>query len=369
MNPSDYLLWEPDIYLVDISWFQLRWYAFLFAIAFFIGRLLIVYFHKKEGKSKPSPSIQLFVAVLGTLFGARLGHVVFYQRELLETDFLELFKFWKAGLSSHGTAFGILLAVFLFVYRIRFTRFRLTLVDRFRPENNYFQIMDRLVIGIALGAVLIRIGNLINSEIIGIPTETNYGIILLNPFTEELKRTLPFVKEVSYRYVGNDYAPGYPNLSISISFKNQPYFEERIKAGVQRHFLKMLPNSPTSYQSIFNPLGSQLDYKLLRNRESYTLSFMAVGVARHPSQLYEAVALFLVFLVLFGLWKLKGTKLVDGHILGWFLVILFSIRFAQEFLKENQVVFEKNMVFNMGQILSVPLIALGLFLLFSRKSN
>lgn len=369
MNETNYFLWEPDIYLIEINNFKLRWYALFFVIAFLLGRLLIVYFHKKEGKSSPSTIFQLFFAVIGTLFGARMGHVLFYQPDLLQVDFFELFKFWKQGLSSHGTAFGMLLSLFLFCHRIEFKGLKIKFKDRFLPNNSYLQIMDRLVIGIAMGAVLIRIGNFINSEMIGIPTNSGYGVVFLNPFTEEVKQTLPFVKDVSYEILGEDFALGKPFLQVSIFFDNKNYLEERIKAGVDRLFFQIFGRSPGTYQNIFNPQGNKLKYRYERTPNAFSLTFKAVGIARHPTQLYESLTLFLTFLFLFSLWKCKGNSLVPGHILGWFLIILFSFRLIHEILKENQTGFAADWQLNTGQILSLPYIVLGLVLLGIKRQT
>ena len=307
-------------------------------------------------------------AVLGTLLGARLGHVVFYQHEILTNNLWEIFKFWKQGLSSHGSAFGILLSMFFLVHKVQIRKGRIRFINRFSPENSYLKIMDRFVIGIAIGAVFIRVGNLVNSEIIGKPTQSNYGIVLLNPFTDKLMHTLPFVEHVAYAYSGSDFAPGYPNLDISVTFKNRPYYEKRIEAGIQRHLIKMLPSDPGDYESIFNPKGRDLKFNINRNKGAKTLVFSAVGVSRHPSQLYEAATLFLIFLILFGIWKFKGTQIKEGSILGWFLVLLFSLRFAQEYLKENQVMMERSMPLNFGQLLSLPFIIFGLILVVTGSS-
>lgn len=87
-------------------------------------------------------------------------------------------------------------------------------------------------------------------------------------------------------------------------------------------------------------------------------------VPKHPTQIYEALSYLMIFILLYSIYQKKGTKLVHGYIFGLFLVLLFSVRFFVEFIKEPQVGFEENMLLNMGQLLSIPLIILGIFLLF-----
>jgi len=85
---------------------------------------------------------------------------------------------------------------------------------------------------------------------------------------------------------------------------------------------------------------------------------------RHPTQIYEALSYFIIFLITYRMyWKADG-KPTPGKIFGWFLILLFSVRFLIEFLKEPQVGFEEHMILNMGQILSIPFILAGIILLY-----
>jgi prolipoprotein diacylglyceryl transferase len=93
------------------------------------------------------------------------------------------------------------------------------------------------------------------------------------------------------------------------------------------------------------------------------------NVPRHPTQLYESLAYLTIFIVLFFIYKNKYKKLNDGFIFGVFLILLFTFRFFVEFLKENQTGFEEGMAFNMGQLLSVPFILLGVILIVRSVKN
>jgi len=86
-------------------------------------------------------------------------------------------------------------------------------------------------------------------------------------------------------------------------------------------------------------------------------------IPRHPAQLYEALCYVLIFLILWNLYH-KKTNLKPGFIFGLFLITLFGARFGLEFVKENQEAFEEGMRYNMGQLLSLPFIATGVYLLF-----
>jgi len=91
------------------------------------------------------------------------------------------------------------------------------------------------------------------------------------------------------------------------------------------------------------------------------------NVPRHPAQLYEAIAYLIIFIVLFFQYKKKQENIRDGFLFGEFLIGIFGFRFFVEFIKENQSLFENSMSLNMGQILSIPLIILGIYLLAFRK--
>lgn len=92
-------------------------------------------------------------------------------------------------------------------------------------------------------------------------------------------------------------------------------------------------------------------------------------IPRHPTQLYEAFSYLLIFGILLFIYKKKTIEKSNGLILGVFLIIFFSVRFIIEFFKENQVGFENEMAINMGQILSMPFIIVGLILIFVKKKT
>ena len=117
-----------------------------------------------EGKSDIVLDRLTVYIVIGTVVGARLGHCLFYEPSYYLSHPVEIFKIWHGGLASHGGAIGILLALWLF--------------DR-KEKLGYFWTLDRLAIVAALGGSLIRIGNLMNSEIYGVETNLPWGFVFL----------------------------------------------------------------------------------------------------------------------------------------------------------------------------------------------
>lgn len=92
-------------------------------------------------------------------------------------------------------------------------------------------------------------------------------------------------------------------------------------------------------------------------------------VPKHPTQLYESISYLIIFIVTILVYKKKGANLHCGRLFGWWLVALFTVRFLIEFVKEDQVAFEQGMTFNMGQLLSVPFVLLGLALVILSHKN
>jgi prolipoprotein diacylglyceryltransferase len=93
-------------------------------------------------------------------------------------------------------------------------------------------------------------------------------------------------------------------------------------------------------------------------------------IPRHPAQLYEAIYCFFLFLFSAGIWYKRRDRMKNGFLVGWFLIILFSLRFVDEFFKINQEPFEDSMILNMGQILSIPLVLTGIIiLLFNNRKQ
>ena len=117
---------------------------------------------KKEGKDEKHVDSLTVYIVIGTIIGARLGHVIFYDLHYYLTHPSEIIKIWHGGLASHGGAIGILIALYLFCRKYKY---------------NYLWLLDRLVIVACITGGFIRLGNLMNSEIIGIPSRVPWAFI------------------------------------------------------------------------------------------------------------------------------------------------------------------------------------------------
>ena len=175
------IVWDPSKG-IDLGFFMIRYYSMMYLVAFVLGWYIMKKFFKNENISEEKLDPLFIYAVLGTLIGARLGHVFFYQTELLWEDPLSVvlpFSFKNGfeftgfqGLASHGAAIGIITAMYFY--------------SKKHLKKNILFILDRIVIPVAIGGVFIRIGNFINSEIIGKPTNSDYGVIF-----KQLGETFP----------------------------------------------------------------------------------------------------------------------------------------------------------------------------------
>jgi phosphatidylglycerol:prolipoprotein diacylglycerol transferase len=253
--------WDFDPTMFHIGSHGVRYYGLMFAFAFFFGYVIMKKYYKLD-KLKDSLLDKLSMYVfIGTLVGARIGHCLFYQPEYYLSNPLEILFVWEGGLASHGAAFGILAALFLYARKI---------------NVSYLWILDRVVIVVALAGFFIRMGNFFNSEIYGIQTSLPWGVV----------------------------------------------FE--------------------------------------RNGET---------IAKHPTQIYEALSYLLIFVALHFYFLKIRTKEINGKIFGIFLILLFTTRFLIEFIKNDQVGFEEGMKLNMGQWLSIPFVLTGIGLIYFLNSK
>ena len=247
--------WNADPELIRLGSLAIRWYGLLYALSFLFGTLLMSWMFRRENKPPETIDRLLIYMLVAVVVGARLGETLFYHPSFFFQHPLEIFKVWKGGLSSHGGVIGILLALYIY--------------SRKTPDQSFLWILDRICLVVALGGTLIRIGNFFNSEIIGIPTHSNWGVV---------------------------------------------------------------------FQRIDN-------------------------LPRHPAQLYESATYFILFLILITVYRSVDTTKYKGILAGLFLSIGFTSRFFIEFVKENLVFRDSEVILNMGQRLSIPVILLGLFLL------
>lgn len=263
------IVWNPSKG-IEIGSFTLHYYSIMWIVAFLLGLQIMKRIYKNEGQSNESLDSLFIYAVVGIMLGARLGHVIFYQPELITEDFFSIFLPFKfkggfeftgfQGLASHGAAIAMIISMYLYNKKVL--------------KKTVLWILDRVVIPVASGAVFVRLGNFINSEIIGKPTGSDFG--------------------VTFKQLGEDFP-------------------------------------------------------------------------RHPAQLYEAISYIFVFIILwYFYWKTKKSE-QQGFLFGLFLVLLWTVRFFVEFVKEAQNIERADWALNTGQLLSIPFILIGLYFMFAYK--
>lgn len=264
-----FITWSVEPWLIPGVEF-IRWYGMMWALGMMVSYRLLGHLCKNEVISTDQLDKLVLYLVLGIIIGARLGHILFYDPiyywnhpiEVLPIRLEPHFEFvGLSGLASHGGVIGALLALYLYVRKY---------------NQPILRLLDRLTIAAALLGCFIRLGNLMNSEIIGIPTSVPWAFV--------------FVR------------------------------------------VDLIP--------------------------------------RHPAQLYEAIFYLMICIGLYLLWSHTLLKNRPGLLFGLGISLIFFQRFIVEFFKENQVAFEEGLLVNMGQVLSIPMIAAGLIIiLYSLRAS
>lgn len=275
MNSFLAVIWNPDTELCRILGLPIRYYSLMWMVGLVAAYFIVKKLYKDRGIKEETFEPLFFYCFLGILIGARLGHCIFYEPEYYLTSgkhFIEMllpirFKpqggivmAGYSGLASHGGTIGIIIAMIMYCHKYKV---------------KILECIDMVCVATPLTAACIRLGNLMNSEIVGKPTGTDWGFI--------------FVQN------GEDFA-------------------------------------------------------------------------RHPAQLYEAIAYLIIFAVIVLIYRKHKEKIGSGFYFGFCIATIFTFRFFIEFCKEVQVDFEQGMTFDMGQLLSIPFVIGGLWLIFrSRK--
>jgi phosphatidylglycerol:prolipoprotein diacylglycerol transferase len=259
----NYIHWNPDPEIVNIIGISIRYYGLLFVGGLILCIYILGWIFKKENIPSQNLEKLSIYGMIGILAGARLGHCLFYEPSYYLSHPLEMIlpitfppdggiKFiGYQGLASHGGVLGLLIALYFYSRK---------------TKHSMIDTIDLIAVVAGLSFGFIRLGNFMNSEIIGIPTTKPWGVIF-----------------------------------------------ERVD-----------------------------------------------NIPRHPAQLYEAISYFIIFTIMMILYKKMRDRLKNGFFFGLVLVLCFTARFIIEFVKENQVGFEDGMTFNMGQLLSLPYIVVGI---------
>ena len=284
----------------------IKYYSLMWMLAFIIGFYIMKIIYKKEGLSDEKLDSLFVYTILGTMLGARLGHVIFYDFHLFYDDFFSVFLPFKfkggieftgfRGLASHGAAIGIITALFIY--------------NRNKLKKSLLWILDRIIIAVAIGGAFIRLGNFFNSEIVGKKTESFFGI----------------------RFIQNDIKSKEASFNTGIENVQEAY-----KAITENpEFINLLEGVPF----------------------------------RHPAQLYEAITLILIFFIVAHIyWRTQILK-KEGVLLGIFFILLWVSRFFIEYVKDNLGGLEDQFgIFSTGQWLSIPFIFIGFYLIFRKTAT
>jgi len=156
--------WDVNPEIFRIGSFAVRWYGLLFASSFLLGYIIMIRIFKNENLPEAVLDRLTIYMAFGVILGARLGHCLFYEPSYYLSHPLEILMIWHGGLASHGAAIGILTAIWFFSKK---------------EKKDYFWVLDRIAIVVALSGFLIRMGNLMNSEIYGIETTVPWGFVFL----------------------------------------------------------------------------------------------------------------------------------------------------------------------------------------------
>lgn len=378
----NYFVWDPNPEIFPeliIDWeISPMYYGLMFALGFLFGQQIIFYIFKKEGKPKRDVDTLTILLVVFSLTGARLGHVFFYEPEVYLPNPIDILKFWRGGLSSHGAVIGVVIGLLVYLnyfvdvqVKKKFPFIQHKTTKRKREAQSFFWISDRVVIVAALIGCFIRVGNFISSEMYGIPTNAPWGVVFAR-VTEESIMSNPAIESAEAVKGGKKIPEGdfQRPVTIIVNFKQEDFPESGIRNYLETEVKTILSSYPAVTTHFYEHPTKTLRYNLRRFGEnSFQARIETLGISRHATQLYEATSYFILFLVLLFIWKKKKSKTTDGQMLGIFLVGVFSLRFIIEFLKVNQVGFEENIPLNMGQWLSIPLILTGLYLLIKIRSK
>ncbi|MEP1034127.1 prolipoprotein diacylglyceryl transferase [Ekhidna sp.] len=350
MNTLSFIIWtvDPAIFTIPFTDYAPRWYGVLFALGFLISQQVFFHIFKREGRPEKDVERITGYMVIATIIGARLGHCLFYNPGYYLSNPIDILKIWEGGLASHGGVLGILIAIYFFCKKYKY---------------RYLWILDRLVIVGVLTASLIRIGNLFNSEMEGTLTNSNTGIIYARATLETLKYS-PDIESVNFEKGGDiqSTVAGRVPIKAIVEYRRGVKFEIKDKDFVENK-LKGALNRYREVREHVDFGDGPLVYKNYQKEGREIVEISALGKVRHAAQLYEAFYAAILMVVFYWLWAKRREVLPQGFNFALFMIVFWSLRFADEFFKMNQEAFEDNLALNMGQILSIPLTVSGIIIM------
>ncbi len=297
--------WNPSPEIFNLFGLSVRYYGLMFVIAFILGAYLLKKIYRNEGVNEEHVESLFMYVVVATILGARLGEVFFYSWDYYSQHLIEILLpikeingSWEfigfRGLASHGAAIGIILGMYIYTRKYTY--------------KSWIWILDRIVIPVASGAVFVRIGNLMNSEIVGKITNSPIGFqFIRDKYSKYEVMRITKVKD--------------PDKAFDL-IQNSPRFKE------------YLANVPF----------------------------------RYPTQIFESLSYAIIFVILWSVYWKTDKKDKPGYIFGLFMVLLWSVRLVIEFFKEAQVESREDWVgiLNTGQLLSIPMILVGFYFMFRK---
>lgn len=262
----DYINWNPDLIICHIGPLAIRWYSTCWLVGLLLAYLIVKYLYKAQKIADEKFEPLFLFCFIGILVGARLGHCLFYEPEYFlssGTHIMEMFLPMRQdpygewhftgyeGLASHGGTIGIITALLLYCRKMKM---------------NVMTVLDNISIAVPVTSCFIRLGNLMNSEIIGKATDVPWAFIF-----------------------------------------------ERVDS-----------------------------------------------IPRHPGQLYEAITYAALLFIGLAIYRKRPQLVGTGFFFGLCLTYIFIARFLIEYTKEVQEAFEASLPLDMGQLLSIPFIVIGI---------
>jgi len=298
------MIWNPSEG-IELGFFTVRYYSLMFVIAFGLGWYIMKKIYDRENEPIEKLDTLFIWTVVATLLGARLGHVFFYQWDYFKNHLMEILLPFRFEPQFEFTGFQGL-ASHGAALGIIITMYFYSKKIIKRP---ILWVLDRVVIPVACGAVFVRIGNFFNSEIYG---HTTSGANFFG---------VKFIREEEFW---------------------------------ETHNLKYITGATNANDG----------YNLIQHDPKFTEVLNQIPF-RHPAQLYEAGLYVFVFLILYFLyWKTKTAE-KQGLLFGYFLILLWSVRFIVEYVKVSQGGIEESLkLLTTGQWLSIPFILVGIYYVF-----
>jgi len=184
MDILAFIHWNVSPEIFSIGFIHVRWYGLMFAVGFLFGYNLMEKMFKNENVDLKWLESLFIYLVVATIVGARLGHVLFYGWEDYSQHPIEILYVWQGGLASHGGVIGIIIAMIIWSKKI--------------SKRNLLWVLDRIVVPSVFVGALIRFGNLMNSEIYGVPTTLPWGVIFERNHETIAKHPTQIYESLSY---------------------------------------------------------------------------------------------------------------------------------------------------------------------------